>query len=119
MKRTQLDYIRDIIDSMERAQRFVAGMEYATFANDEKTNYAVVRAVEILGEASKQVPEDVRFRFPEIPWREMAGTRDKVAHAYFGVDLEVVWDTVMRDFPSSLPALRKCLRVLEEEESSE
>lgn len=98
-RREQRDYLQDIVDATRKARAFVQGMSYEQFALDDKTNYAVVRAIEIVGEASKQVSDDLRARYPTIPWREMTGIRDKLIHAYFGVDQQVVWETVQRDLP--------------------
>ena len=75
---------------MKNAMDFVRDMSYEEFVKDTKTVYAVIRAIEIIGEAVKNIPEDVRNKYPEIPWRAMAGMRDKVIHAYFGVKLERV-----------------------------
>jgi len=72
-------------------------MEYAEFVIDDKTVYAVVRAREIIGEATKQIPEPMRQKYKSVPWREMAKMRDKLIHQYFGVDLQVVWKTVQND----------------------
>ena len=94
-----LDYLRDILDAIEHAQEFVGGMDYTQFGSDDKTNYSVVRALEIIGEASKNIPQIIRRKYPEIPWRDMAGMRDKLAHEYSGVNLEVVWRTVEEDLP--------------------
>ena len=69
MKRTFLDYVEDIITAMQKAQGFLEGMSYEALARDDRTSFAVVRALEIIGEATKQVPDEVRTRFPEIPWR--------------------------------------------------
>ena len=113
MNRTPLDYVQDILDHMEKAQSFVEGMDYGAFVADEKTTFAVVRAIEIVGEATRHVPDDIRDRFLEVPWRRMAGMRDVVIHAYFGVDLDTVWRTVTEDIPQVLPAVQRCLRALE------
>ena len=116
MKRIYLDYLEDIEEAMVSACRFVEGMDYASFAADARTNFAVVRALEIMGEATKSVPVDIQKRFPDIPWQDMARMRDKIIHAYFDVRLEVVWDTVRVDIPGALPGLRSCLETLLKEE---
>src|SRR5206468_13031754 len=84
-ERTYLDYLVDIRDNLARAQAFVRGMTYEQFAVDEKTSFAVIRALEIVGEATKRLPAELRARYPDQPWREMAGMRDKLVHNYFGV----------------------------------
>jgi len=97
--REYVDYLRDILDAVRHAQRFVQGMDFETFLSDDRTSFAVVRALEIVGEAAKKIPSGVREEYPAIPWREMAGVRDKLIHDYFGVDLQVVWRTVIEDLP--------------------
>ena len=98
-KREYLDYLQDILDAARKAQQFVAGMDLSQFVADDKTNFAVVRALEIIGEAAKRVPSSMRTRYAHLPWREMAGIRDKLIHEYFGVDLRVVWQTLQDDLP--------------------
>jgi len=75
-------------------------MDYQTFVKDKKTMYAVIRALEIIGEATKNIPLPIKERYSQIPWKDMAGMRDKVIHAYFGVDLKRVWSTVKIDIPN-------------------
>ena len=95
---------------MNDAMSFVEGMEYDDFPKDRKTVYAVIRAIEIIGEAVKKIPELVKNRYPQIPWRDMAGMRDKLIHEYFGVNLRAVWDTVKQDIPNLKPLFARILK---------
>jgi len=113
MKREIGDYIQDIVEAMNAATEFVNNMAYDEFVEGTKTIYAVVRAIEIIGEAVKNIPEEVRKKYPEIPWKNMAGMRDKVIHEYFGVRLERVWETVKRDIPDLKPLFEKILMDME------
>ena len=91
------DYINDILGSINNIKAFLEDMDLPAFQKDTKTQYAVIRALEIIGEASKKIPEEVKANYSWIPWRFMAGMRDKLIHDYFGVDTEVVWNTVAED----------------------
>ena len=86
-------YADDIVEACGKIRRFIAGMDYDTFAADERTRDAVVRNLEVIGEAAKHLPEEVTGKAPQIPWRLICGMRDVLAHAYFGLSLKVVWDT--------------------------
>lgn len=99
MKRTHEDYLKDILDAIASIEEFTSGMDFEDFSKDRKTQFAVIRALEIIGEAAKAIPEDFKREHPEVPWREMARMRDKLIHAYFGVDLRVVWKTLKEDVP--------------------
>ncbi|MBM4353131.1 MAG: DUF86 domain-containing protein [Deltaproteobacteria bacterium] len=91
-------------------QEFVASVSsFAQFKEDRKTVFAVVRAFELMGEATKSIPTPFRRRHPGIPWREMAGMRDKVIHEYFGVDVAVLWKTATEDVPAVTEAIRTIL----------
>ena len=107
--RPYLDYLEDILDAIEKATEFIQGMTYEQFAQDAKTTFAVIRALEIVGEATKQIPQLVKDSYPEVPWRQMAGMRDKLIHDYFGVNLVVVWKTVIEDLPNLEPLIRHVL----------
>ena len=108
------EYLEDIIGAISKIQEFIGDMNFAAFSGDEKTSFAVIRALEIIGEASKHIPEDVRSSYSNLPWREMAGIRDKLIHDYFGVNLAVVWKTVKEDLPVLEPQIRSILEKTEE-----
>jgi uncharacterized protein with HEPN domain len=110
MKRTHSDYLMDMLDNAEKALDFVGGMEFDHFFEDEKTSYAVVRALEIIGEAARLVPEDVRATIPELQWREISAMRNKLTHEYFGINMKVVWRTVHDDLPPLIQILRNAAK---------
>jgi uncharacterized protein with HEPN domain len=110
MKRVHEDYLQDMLDNAEKALDFVGGMELDQFFEDEKTSYAVVRALEIIGEAARKIPEDVRANIPELQWREIVAMRNKLTHEYFGVNMKVVWRTVREDLPPLIQILQKVVK---------
>ena len=91
--------LQDMRESMQKITRYLAGMDRTAFLADDKTADAVVRNVEIIGEASNQLPEDFKLRHPQVPWRQMTGMRNRIVHDYAGVDLELVWDVVTKSLP--------------------
>jgi uncharacterized protein with HEPN domain len=113
MKRDFLVYLDDILDAMGKAEMFVAGMSYAQFEDDLRTNYAVTRAMEIVGEATRRLPVSFREQYPYVPWQDMAGMRDKIIHGYDNVNLRIVWDVVKRDIPEVRPLIQQILSDLE------
>ncbi|MCD4810430.1 MAG: DUF86 domain-containing protein [Methanosarcinales archaeon] len=106
-KRDYGDFVQDILDSINDVENFIDGMEFEDFIKDKKTIYSVVRAIEIIGEAAKNVPEQIRTKYPDVPWKQMAGMRDKLIHEYFGVDLEILWETAKDDVPRLKTAVSK------------
>jgi uncharacterized protein with HEPN domain len=108
-KHSYVDYLRDALNAIDKAIQFVKGMSYDDFAQDDKTAYAVIRALEIIGETVKKIPQSAKDSYPEISWREITGMRDKLIHDYFGVNLVVVWKAVSEDLPRIEPLLRKML----------
>ena len=109
------DYLKDILEHAAQAQQFVAGVEFDAFRTNIEKVLAVVRALEIIGEAARQVPSAMRARYREIPWEDIIGMRNKLIHDYFGVDLEVVWRTVREDLPPLREAVARMLEDLERE----
>ena len=101
------DFVQDILDSINDVEDFIGEMEFEDFIKDKKTIYSVVRAIEIIGEAAKNVPEQVRKKYPDVPWKPMAGMRDKLIHGYFGVDLEILWETAKDDVPRLKTSISK------------
>jgi len=114
MKRDYRVYLNDILLSLYNATQFVEGISFEDFVNDRKTVSAVVRELEIVGEATKQIPSSIRKKYPEIPWSEMAGMRDKLIHFYFGVDMPIVWETVKTRIPKLEPLIQNVLNNLEQ-----
>jgi len=103
--RRDRDYLLDIQEAVHRILAYTAGFTYEQFTADLKTQDAVVRNLEVIGEATKKLSRSLRNAHPQIPWKDMAGVRDKLIHEYFGVNYEIVWTIVKEELPSILPQI--------------
>jgi uncharacterized protein with HEPN domain len=97
LNRTFLHHFNDISESISKIKGFIQDLTYEQFCEDEKTQYAVIRALEIIGEAAKQIPDEIKDQFSNLPWQEIIRMRDKLIHHYYGIDVEVLWNTVNED----------------------
>lgn len=109
MTRDSIDYLTDMLTAATLAIEFVEDKTFATFQTDLKTQFAVVRALQIVGEAAKKIPDPIRDQYSSVPWKAIAGMRDKLTHDYFGINLHVVWDTVQSDLAPLQESLRQIL----------
>jgi len=109
MSRDEIMYLQDIAESCEKILRFTAGLSQSDLMRDEKTYDAVIRNLEIIGEAAKHISANLRKRLPDIQWRKAAGLRDMLAHAYFGIDNDILWDVVQNKVPPLANATRAFL----------
>ena len=107
-------YLKDILAAINSIEVFVEDMSFEQFRADDKTTSAVIRKFEIIGEAAKHIPEKILKQHPDIPWKEMAGMRDKLIHFYFGVDYQLVWVTIKERLPQVKPEIQKIQKALAE-----
>ena len=98
-KREPAAVIQDIREAASRIISYTSKMEYEDFLQDYKTQDAVIRNIEILGEAAKLLSDEAKEKYPGIPWKDIAGTRDKLIHNYFGVNVDIVWDIAKNEIP--------------------
>ena len=115
MTRSLKEYLQDIQKSVNTIEKLVSGISFEQLAEDEKTLLAVMMSFVIIGEATKAVPQSFRDKHPEVPWKDMAGMRDNMAHEYFQVDLDVVWQTARDDIPQLKLMISKILDNFESE----
>ena len=108
-------YVQDMVEFAEQAVAYTGGLDQRAFTADRRTYDATLRNIELIGEGATHVPERVREAHPQIEWRQVMATRNRVAHAYMGIDDDVIWDIIQTDLPNLLAALRK---LLEEEQQA-
>jgi uncharacterized protein with HEPN domain len=110
MKRIYLDYLNDMLSSIQEIESFTIGVNYQKFIENRMLRNAVVRSLEVLGEASKGIPDEIREKYSQIPWKRISGMRDKLIHNYFGVDYEMVWNVVIERLPEIKSPLESILK---------
>lgn len=99
MKRDDRLYLKHILDSITQIGEYIAGLDYNTFLQAKLVQDGVIRQLEIIGEATKNVSDSLKKNNPAVPWKDIAGMRDKLIHNYFGVDIQAVWETAQDDLP--------------------
>ena len=110
MPRDSRVYLEDILDATRKIKTYTGGLSKTEFLQDEKTLDAVVRNLEVIGEAVKKLPEDLRAKHPALEWKKMAGLRDILIHEYFGLDAEIVWDIIQNKVPALDREVRTMLK---------
>lgn len=113
-KRRDRDFLEDILEASDRALRYVSGMDYEQFVADSKTQDAVIRTLEIVGEATKHLSNELRAEYDGVPWKSMAGLRDRLIHGYFGVNLDIVWQIVNEELPGVQHQVREIVASLDQ-----
>ena len=92
-------YLQHILDAISNIEKFIEGITKEEFTKNLEKQYAILRGLEIIGEAAKNLSRELKRKYPHIPWKEIAGMRDKLIHQYFGVNLDLVWETVKTKLP--------------------
>jgi uncharacterized protein with HEPN domain len=99
MIKDDIVYLNHIMDAISRIEEYVHGLTYDNFIEKYLIQDGVIRQIQVIGEATKKISDNTRGKYPDIPWKDIAGMRDKLIHDYFGIDLDAVWDTVEKDIP--------------------
>jgi uncharacterized protein with HEPN domain len=108
-------YLKDILEAMEAIEKFVKDMNFEEFRNNDLVSSAVIRKFEIIGEATRNIPQTIRKKYQDIPWKTMVGFRDKLIHFYFGIKYDIVWETIKSKLPELKEKIKKVFEDLEKE----
>jgi uncharacterized protein with HEPN domain len=108
------DYLHDILEMIAAIKEFTRNISAHEFKNDKKTVYAVIRCLEVIGEACNRIPSQIRKRFSLIPWEDIAGMRNKLVHEYFGADIEIIWHTIQEDLGSLEDIVKQIVQEISE-----
>jgi uncharacterized protein with HEPN domain len=106
-KRRDADLIQDILESINRINTYTENISFQEFSDDYKSQDAVIRNLEILGEAVKLLSTETKEKYAQMPWKDITGTRDRLIHDYFGVNIDIVWDIIKNELPQLIPVLNK------------
>lgn len=109
-KRKDMDFLGDIKEAVNRIASYTQGLTYKKFLLDKKTQDAVIRNFEIIGEAAKNISRDLRAKHPEIQWKKISGLRDKLIHFYFGIDYKIVWNIAKKELPKLSKQIENILK---------
>ena len=115
MSRNHRVYLLDMLKAIEKIERYTYGMGFSDFAKNELVQDAVLRNLELIGEAVKNIPEEIKAEYPNVEWRKIAGLRDILIHAYFEVDLEIIWDVIRNKLPQLKSQISNILNELKDE----
>lgn len=107
-KRNIVLYLEDIKNSIKKIEEYTRGLSFADFAKNQMAIDAVVRNFEIMGEAANNIPKRFKVKHPEVPWRQIIGTRNSIIHEYFGIDLEIIWSSIQEDIPKLKEQIIRC-----------
>ena len=106
-------YVNDMIEFSQKVQAYTEGMNQSDFLADSRTYDAVLRNLELIGEAATHIPDAIREAHPQIPWRTIIGARNRIIHGYLGIDSDLIWNIVQEDIPALLPALKQIVETVE------
>jgi len=113
MKRDIRLFIEDILESIRLIKKYRGNLSKENLDNNQELKDSIVRRLEIIGEAVKNIPDDFKDKYPEVPWKKIAGLRDIIIHAYFNIDLDIMWDIIKEDLPDLKNKIKNILEKLE------